>query len=368
VEITAAVLEEYHQPLRVQGLEIDEPRAGEVLVRTVATGVCHTDAIARDQDLPFPVPGVLGHEGAGIVEAVGDGVTKVAAGDKVVIGWPWCGVCRNCLAGKQRYCVQMPPMVTSGGRPDGSSALHQPGGEPVHSHFFGQSSFATRVMTWERSVVRVAPDAPIELLGPLACGLSTGAGAVFNALAPPAGSSIAIFGTGAVGLSALLAARERGCTRIVAIDRVPSRLSLATEFGATDTIYATVTDPVDALRELTGGEGVDFTLECTGNVAVLRQAVDALAMPGVCAVIGGAPAGAEFSLDHLTVLWGRTVRGILGGEGQSEQLIPALIDLQRLGRFPFDRLVEYFDLDQVNDAMEASARGEVIKPVLRMPA
>jgi aryl-alcohol dehydrogenase len=368
VEITAAVLEEYHQPLRVQGLEIDEPRAGEVLVRTVATGVCHTDAIARDQDLPFPVPGVLGHEGAGIVEAVGDGVTKVAAGDKVVIGWPWCGVCRNCLAGKQRYCVQMPPMVTSGGRPDGSSALRRPSGEPVHSHFFGQSSFATRVMTWERSVVRVAPDAPIELLGPLACGLSTGAGAVFNALAPPAGSSIAIFGTGAVGLSALLAARERGCTRIVAIDRVPSRLSLATEFGATDTIDATVTDPVDALRELTGGEGVDFTLECTGNVAVLRQAVDALAMPGVCAVIGGAPAGAEFSLDHLTVLWGRTVRGILGGEGQSEQLIPALIDLQRLGRFPFDRLVEYFDLDQVNDAMEASARGEVIKPVLRMPA
>jgi aryl-alcohol dehydrogenase len=216
----------------------------------------------------------------------------------------------------------MPPMVTSGARPDGTSALRRPGGEPVHSHFFGQSSFATRVMTWERSVVKVAADAPIDLLGPLACGLSTGAGAVFNALAPPAGSSIAIFGTGAVGLSALLAARE----------------------------------------------GVDFTLECTGHVAVLRQAVDALAMPGVCGVIGGAPAGAEFSLDHLTVLWGRTVRGILGGEGQSEELIPTLIALQRLGRFPFDRLVEYFDLEQVNDAMEASARGEVIKPVLRMPA
>ena len=213
MDITAAVLEEYHRPLRVQDLRIDEPRAGEVLVRTVATGVCHTDAIARDQDLPFPVPGILGHEGAGVVEAVGDGVTKVAAGDKVVIGWPWCGVCRNCLAGKQRYCAQMPPMVTSGGRPDGTSALSRPGGEPVHSHFFGQSSFATRAMTWERSVVKVAPDAPIELLGPLACGLCTGAGAVFNALAPPAGSSVAIFGTGAVGLAALLAARERGCTR-----------------------------------------------------------------------------------------------------------------------------------------------------------
>ncbi|MFL5864743.1 MAG: NAD(P)-dependent alcohol dehydrogenase [Solirubrobacteraceae bacterium] len=368
MEITAAVLEEYHQPLRVQTLRIDEPRAGEVLVATVATGVCHTDAIARDQDLPFPVPGVLGHEGAGVVEAVGEGVTKVAPGDKVVIGWPWCGACRNCLAGKQRYCAQMPPMVTSGGRPDGTSALRRPGGEPVHSHFFGQSSFATRAMTWERSVVKVGDDAPIELLGPLACGLSTGAGAVFNALAPPVGSSIAIFGTGAVGLAALLAARERGCTRIVGIDRVPARLSLAAEFGATDTIDAKTTDPVDAIRELTGGDGVDYTLECTGNITVLRQAVDVLAMPGVCGVVGGAPARAEFTLDHLTVLWGRTVRGILGGEGQSEQLIPTLIELQRQGRFPFERMVEQFELEQVNEAMDASARGEVLKPVLRMPA
>lgn len=368
MQIAAAVLEHYHEPLRVQSLEIDDPGPGEVLVRTVATGVCHTDAITRDQDLPFPAPGVLGHEGAGIVEAVGAGVTRVIPGDRVVIGWPWCGVCHNCLAGRQRYCEQMPPMVTMGGRPDGTTALHRPGGEAVHSHFFGQSSFATMAMTWERSVVKVAADAPLELLGPLACGLSTGAGAVFNALQPPAGSSIAIFGTGAVGLSAVLAARERGCTQIVGIDRVDSRLTLAKEFGATETIDASATDAVGALRELSGGRGVDFTLECTGNVAVLRQAVDSLAMPGVCGVIGGAPAGAEFTLDHLTVLWGRTVKGILGGEGQSELLIPTLIELQRLGRFPFERMVEFFELDQVNEAMEASARGEVLKPVLKMPA
>ena len=368
MEITAAVLEAHHQPLVVQSLEIDEPRAGEVLVRTVASGVCHTDAIARDQDLPFPAPGVLGHEGAGIVEAVGEGVTKVAPGDRVVIGWPWCGGCRNCLAGHPRYCAQMPPLVTSGGRPDGTTALRRPGGEPVHSHFFGQSSFATRSMTWERSVVRVPDEVPLELLGPLACGLSTGAGAVFNALRPEAGASIAVFGTGAVGLSAVMAARECGCTTIVGVDRVGHRLALARELGATETIDATETDPGEAIRELTGGAGVDYTLECTGNVAVLRQAVDVLAMPGVCGVIGGAPAGAEFTLDHLTVLWGRQVRGILGGEGQSDALIPALIDLQRLGRFPFDRLVRYFDLDEVNEAMEASASGEVLKPVLRMPA
>lgn len=367
MEITAAVLERYHQPLQVETLVIDEPGPGDVLVRTVACGVCHTDAITRDQDLPFPVPGVLGHEGSGVVEAVGTGVTTVAAGDRVVIGWPWCGNCRNCQAGRQRYCAQMPPLVTMGGRPDGSSALRRPGGEPVHSHFFGQSSFATRVMTYERSVVKVADDAPLELLGPLACGLSTGAGAVFNALATPAGSSIAVFGTGAVGLSAVMAARESGCTAIVAIDRVGSRLKLATELGATETINASGgSDVVGALRELTGGAGVDYTLECTGNVSVLRQAVDSLAMPGVCGVIGGAPSGAEFSLDHLTVLWGRTVRGILGGEGQSAALIGTLVELHRLGRFPFDRLVEYFPLDQVNEAMEASARGDVIKPILLM--
>ncbi len=297
MEITAAVLERYHEPLEVKTLLIDEPQPGEVLVRTVATGVCHTDAIARDEDMPFPAPGVLGHEGAGIVEAVGGGVTAVAPGDPVVIGWPWCGTCRNCLAGRQRYCAQMPPLVTAGGRPDGTSALRRPSGEPVHSHFFGQSSFATHVMTYERSVVKVPEDAPLELLGPLACGLSTGAGAVFNALQPPAGSSIAVFGTGAVGLAAVMAARESGCTEIVAIDVVPSRLALARELGATETIDASGgTDVVGAVREVTGGAGIDFTLECTGNMTVLRQAVDALAMPGVCGVIGGAPAGAEFAL------------------------------------------------------------------------
>jgi aryl-alcohol dehydrogenase len=295
-------------------------------------------------------------------------VTGVAVGDRVVIGWPWCGRCRNCMAGRHRYCEQMPPMITSGGRPDGSTALRRRGGGAVHSHFFGQSSFATRVITWERSVVVVPPEAPLELLGPLACGLSTGAGAVFNALRPPSGASIAIFGTGAVGLAATMAAREQGCTQIIGIDRVAHRLALARELGATETIDVTETNAVDSIREITGGNGVDFSLECTGNVDVLRQAVDVLAMPGTCGIIGGAPAGAEFRLDHLTVLWGRQVRGILGGEGQSTALIGALIDLHRLGRFPLDRLVQAFELDQVNEAMEASASGEVLKPVLRMPA
>jgi aryl-alcohol dehydrogenase len=367
VQITAAVLEQHHHPLIVQELELDEPRAGEVLVKLVATGVCHTDAVARDANLPFPAPGVLGHEGSGIVQAIGTGVTRVSPGDAVVIGWPWCGHCANCLAGRQRYCEQMPPMVTSGCRPDGSTALARANGDAVHSHFFGQSSFATHAITWERSVVKVPIDAPLEMLGPLACGISTGAGAVFNALRPEVGASIAVFGTGAVGLSAVMAARESGCAQIIGVDRVASRLALASELGATETVDASTVDAGEALAELTNGRGVDFTLECTGNVGVLRQAVDALAMPGVCGVVGGAPAGAEFTLDHLTVLWGRQVRGILGGEGQSAALISSLIELHRLGRFPFDRLVYPFDLDDVNHAIEASGSGEVLKPVLRMP-
>jgi aryl-alcohol dehydrogenase len=368
MQITAAVLEEHHTPLRVQSLDIDEPLAGEVLVRVVATGVCHTDAITQAADFPFPLPGVLGHEGAGIVEAVGDGVTKVAAGDKVIIGWPWCGTCRNCQAGLHRYCLQIGPLVGAGVRlGTGGSALSRRG-EVVHGHFFGQSSFATYSMTTERAVVKVADDAPIELLGPLGCGLATGSGAILNALKPGPGSVVAIFGTGAVGLAAVMACALTGARSIIAIDVLDHRLQLAAELGATDTINATQTDPVSAIREIAGqgSLGADYTLDCTGNLNVIRQAADALNMPGTLCLVGGAPAGAEFTLDHLSTLWGRTVRGILGGEGQSDSFLPTLVELQAQGRFPFERLVQFFGLDEANEAMQASARGEVVKPILRI--
>lgn len=363
----AAIFEELDQPFRVDEVEVDEPRAGEVLVRIVATGVCHTDALAQHGDLPFPAPGVLGHEGAGIVEAVGDGVTSVSAGDKVVIGWPWCGVCRNCLDGQPRYCLQLGPLVTRGGRVDGSTTLHRRDGSALHSHFFGQSSFATYAITDGNAVVVVPDDAPVELLGPLACGIGTGAGAVLNALQPPTGSSLVVYGAGAVGLAAVMAARSTGATRIVAVDVHEHRLQLATELGATEVVNAAKTNPVEAVHEICDGPA-DFSIDCTGNVDVLRQAADSVGMRGTVGVVGGAPANATFTLDHLTTLWGKRVVGILGGEGRSQTLIRALIDLNRQGRFPFDRLVTEFPLDQVNDAFEASHSGDVIKPVLRMPA
>ena len=364
---TAAVFEKLFTPLVVTEVEVDSPGPGEALVKIVAAGVCHTDAGARDGNLPFPAPGVLGHEGAGIVAAVGSGVTNVAVGDKVVIGWPWCGECRNCLDGQPRYCLQLGSLVIAGSRADGSTALRRLDGSPLHSHFFGQSSFATYSICAANALVPVDADADVALLGPLACGISTGAGAVLNALRPPPGASIVIYGAGAVGLSAVMAARLTAATHIIAVDRVASRLALAREFGATETIdVSTGLDPVATVLEICDGPA-DFAMDCAGNVSVLRQAADSVGMRGTVALIGGAPAGASFSLDHLSTLWGKKVIGTLGGEGRSVSLINTLITLNKQGRFPFDQLITEFPLERVNDAFEASHSGDVIKPVLRMP-
>jgi aryl-alcohol dehydrogenase len=367
MRVTAAVVEELRAPFRVEELEIDEPRRGEVLVKIAATGVCHTDAIARDGDLPMAFPGVLGHEGAGTVVAVGEGVTNVAEGDHVVIGWPFCGECRNCVEGQPRYCDLIGPLIGRGTRDDGTSALRRLDGSVVHGHFFGQSSFATHAIAASRTLVKMPAELPLDRVGPLACGLATGAGAVFNVLQPRVGSSIVIYGVGAVGLAGVMAARNSGATTIIAVDRHAGRLKVASELGATETIDVNETDPVAAVQEICGGFA-DYSLECTGAVPVMRQAVDSVGMRGTCVLIGGAPAGASFELDHLTTLWGKTVRGMLGGEGISDRLIGALAQLHLDGRFPYDKLIAPFALDQVNEAIEASLAGDVLKPVLTMPA
>jgi aryl-alcohol dehydrogenase len=236
----------------------------------------------------------------------------------------------------------------------------------VHSHFFGQSSFSTHSLTWADALVVVPDDAPLELLGPLACGISTGAGAVFHTVRPGPGASLVVYGAGAVGLSAVMAARLSPATTVIAVDRHPARLALAAELGATHTVDATEADPVAEVHRICGGPA-DYALECTGVVPVVRQAADSVGMLGTCVLIGGAPAGAEFSLDHVTTLWGKRIVGTLGGSGRSEALIGTLVDLHRQGRFPFDRLVRTYALADVEEALEASARGDVLKPVLTMP-
>jgi aryl-alcohol dehydrogenase len=370
MKIQALVVEQKDAPFELQEIDLGDPGRGEALVRIAATGVCHTDAITRAGDMPMPFPAVLGHEGAGIVEEVGAGVTEVAPGDRVIIGWPSCGRCRNCLDGQPRYCLRTGEALVSGrrfkGELSGESAYSRDG-TPINGHFFGQSSFATHSIASADALVKAPDGVPLELFGPLAGGLGTGAGAVLNAAPPRLGDSILVAGVGAVGLAAIMAARNSGVTRIIAADLHDSRLEMAVEFGATHTINSGTADIVEEVARITGST-VDHAFDCTGVVPVIEQLAETVGMLGTLVLVGGAPAEARFSLDHLRALWGKRVIGVLGGGGRTGQLIPALIDLYQQDRFPFDRLVRYYEMGQVEQALADSASGEVVKPVLRMPA
>ena len=370
MKVQALVVAEKDGPFELQELDLADPGRDEVLVRIVASGVCHTDAITRAGDMPMPFPAVLGHEGSGIVEVVGEGVMHVSVGDRVIIGWPWCGECKNCLDGQPRYCLRTGEALVSGRRFKGElrgTTAYSRDGEDLNGHFFGQSSFATHSITRADALVKVAGDTPLELLGPLACGLATGAGAVLNEARPRLGDSILVAGVGAVGLAAIMAARSTGVTRIIAMDVHDARLDLATEFGATHTINSTSVDVVSEVAGITGST-VDFAFDCTGVISVIETIADTVGMLGTLVLIGGAPAGASFSLDHLSTLWGKRVIGVLGGGGRSGQLIPGLVELYEQGRFPFDRLVRSYEMGDIEQALADSKSGEVIKPILRMPS
>lgn len=365
---TAAVIESTDAPFTLQRIEVDEPRRDEVLVRVTATGMCHTDLGARAGGIPFPLPGVLGHEGAGVVEHVGEDVTDVQPGDHVVMSFTFDGRCHPCRIGHPVYCDHWAQLNLSGGaRLDGSPTLHR--GEAVlHGHFFGQSSFSTLVLAAERSVVKVPEDAPLELLGPLACGIQTGAQSVLNVLRPEAGQSIVIFGAGGVGLAALLAAVHLTGAAVFVADVNAERLQLAERLGATEVLNSRDVDPVTALRDLTDGRGVDFALEASGIPAVLRQAIDSLAPLGTCGVVGAPPPSADGSFNVLgSIVKGIRILGINQGDAIPRESIPALVSLYEQGRFPFDELVKTFPFDQIEDAVTAMKDGSVVKPVLVMP-
>ncbi|MCC2643592.1 MAG: xylB [Nitrospira sp.] len=364
-EIKAAVIRKKGGPFQIETLALEEPRPDEVLVRVVATGMCHTDMVARDQLYTVPMPVVLGHEGAGVVERLGGNVKKITTGDHVVLTYMWCGHCKPCLNGHLTYCANFYPLNFGGAREDGSTATHDKQGS-IHDHFFGQSSFGTFALVHERNVVKVPSTAPLELLGPLGCGIQTGAGAVMNALKVRPGSSFATFGGGAVGLSAVMAARVAGATTIIAADVVPSRLALAKELGATHTLNSKETDPVEAVRKITGG-GADFTLESSGRPAVLRQAIDGLAIRGTCGIVGAPALGTEASFDVNGVMTtGKRIIGIIEGDSVPDLFIPSLVELYAQGRFPFDKLVKFYSLDQINEAAEDSEKGVTIKPIVRL--
>jgi aryl-alcohol dehydrogenase len=271
-----------------------------------------------------------------------------------------------CVRSRSTYCHEFFPRNFGSARPDGTTALSR-GGELVHAHFFGQSSFATHAVATARNVVKLPDGVEFGVAAPFGCGIQTGAGAVLNVMRPPAGSSLLVTGTGAVGLSAVMAGVIVGCGTIVGVDVQPGRLELARELGATHVIDArTAADIGEEIRALTGG-GADYAIETTGVPAVLRTAVDALAPTGECGVIGASPFGTEVALDVNNILaYGRVVRGIVEGESVPELFLPTLLELWQRGRFPVDRMMVSYDFDRINDAARDAEAGATVKPVLRM--
>ncbi|MER5866020.1 NAD(P)-dependent alcohol dehydrogenase [Kitasatospora sp. NPDC002040] len=366
---TAAVTRGPGQPFTLEPIMLDDPRPDEVLVRIAAAGICHTDLSVRAGHTPGPLPAVLGHEGVGTVEAVGSAVTRLTPGQTVLLTFASCGDCRECRDGQPVRCAHWPRLNLFGGRrADGSATLRAADGSPLHGHFFGQSSFATLALATERNAVPVPGRVPAELLAPFGCGVQTGAGAVLNVLRPEPGDTVVVFGAGAVGLSALLAARLTPAARLVAVDLRPDRLALARELGATDVVDAGAEDPVGAVLELTKGRGAECTLETSGALGALGAAVRALAVGGTCAVVGAPPRGSELALD-VPALLDRVPRivGVNQGASRPGRFLPALVDLFLAGRLPVDRLVRTFPFAAVERAAAAAAAGEVVKPVLVMP-
>lgn len=364
MKVTAAVVREKKGDFQLEELQLSEPNEDQILVRLAATGLCHTDLICRDQDYPVPLPMVFGHEGAGVVERVGKTVKKVAPGDHVVLTFYTCGRCEACISGVPTSCSNSFVPNFMGKSVEGETTLHDADGAEISGSFFGQSSFANYALAYERNTVKVDPEVPLELLGPLGCGIQTGAGAVLNALNPAAGSTIAIFGAGAVGLSAVMAAVVAGCTNIIAIDVKANRLELATELGATHVLNANEVDPVMALAELVPG-GAPFVLETSGIPAVLSQAIRCSSVGGEIGIVGAPPMGATVPVDINFMLFNRKLRGIVEGEAISDIFIPRLIALYKLGRFPFNKLIRMYDFDQINQAAHDSEVGVTLKPVLR---
>ncbi|WP_380162044.1 NAD(P)-dependent alcohol dehydrogenase [Kineococcus sp. R86509] len=368
--ITAAVAREHGQPLSIEQVELDTVRPDEVRVRLVATGVCHTDAIVRDGAYPTPLPAVLGHEGAGVVEAVGEMVPDIAVGDHVILSAAYCGTCKRCRAGQMAYCEHLFAEDFGGRRHDGTTALTDPsagtGAEQIiSSHFFGQSAFATYANVRSTSVVVVDPDVPLEVLAPLGCGMQTGAGAVLNELRPAAGTSLAVSGAGAVGLAAVMAARIAGCTTVIAIDVHDSRLALAAELGATHVINGKQTDTHEKIMEITGGAGVDFIVDTTAIPALLASAAQSLALRGTLALVGAAKPGTEVPFEiGASLVKGWTFKTIVQGSAVPQVFIPRLVQLWKQGDFPLEKLTRPYRLEEINDAFADSASGAVVKPIV----
>ena len=366
MKIRAAVLEEFAKPLVVQELDLAEPAAGEVLVRLVACGVCHTDLYtASGADPSGYAPTVLGHEGAGIVERVGEGVSLVAPGDHVVTLFsPQCGECIHCLSPKTNLCLAIRDMQGKGLLPDGTTRLSRDG-EPVR-HFMGTSTFAEYTVMPEIALAKVSPEAPLDGAALFACGLSTGLGAAINTAKVERGSTCVVFGAGMVGLGAVAGCRLQGAERIICVDMSEGRLELARGQGATETMLGG-DNTVERIVEMTGGFGADYTFEATGNVRVMRQAVESARMGwGLCTVAGVAGKGETLDVIPRFLITGRRIAGSSFGGVKGRQGVPQLIDRWLAGEIDVDPFISHhISLDDVNRGFELMEAQDGIRSVIR---
>jgi NDMA-dependent alcohol dehydrogenase len=359
-EIRAAVLYEFGQPLVVEELELDPPKAGEVLVRMAASGVCHSDLHVAQGIHPTALPVVLGHEGAGVVEEVGPGVVGLGAGDHVLLTWlPYCGHCRQCVRGRPNICENTAWYDAT--LEDGTCRFHRHG-EPVHN--YNTSSFAERSVVPARTAVKVEPSLPLSELAVMGCAVMTGVGAAINTARVRPGDTVAVVGCGGVGLNVVQGARIAGAAMIVAVDVVAAKLELARELGATAVVDASRCDPVEAVRELAGG-GVDHAFEALGRPETIETAVALTGRGGQAVLIGMASPEVRVGLDALTTtLEERSVRGSWYGSCVPLRDIPLLIELYRDGRLRLEPLITTCGLDDVNDAFERMQAGETARSVI----
>jgi aryl-alcohol dehydrogenase len=368
--IRAAVAHSSDSPFVTEDLALRTPAANEIRVRIVATGVCHTDIMTKNEGLcEFPI--VLGHEGAGIVDALGEDVTGFELGDHVVLSYDYCGHCPQCKNDKPSYCNDHGSLNFAGVRPNGDKTHRSADSDEadVFGSFFQQSSFATYALSHASNTISVDKSLPLPLLAPLGCGVQTGAGTVLNTLQVQAESSIAVFGCGCVGLSAIMAAKVAAARNIVAVDINPARLQVALECGATHAVapadFADAASLVEHIRSISNDNGLHYAIDTTGVPDVLRQAFDCCGPLGITAMIAPGVPGTEVSVEMLGLLPGKSLRGVIQGDSVSKSFIPKLIELWQQGQFPYDKLITKFTgIEQIDAAVEAMSKGNVIKPVV----
>jgi S-(hydroxymethyl)glutathione dehydrogenase/alcohol dehydrogenase len=359
----AAVLYDINTPLKIEDVTLDDPQENEILVKLEATGVCHSDLHFMQGDIPQPVPLVPGHEGAGVVEKVGPCVTTVQPGDHVILMVTIaCGKCSFCLSGRPTLCVENLPMQMMATLPGGGVRLHK--GEQAINHLFGLACFAEKVVVHERSAVKIREDAPLDVVCLLGCGTSTGIGAAINATRARPGESIAIFGCGGVGMSAVMGAKLLGA-KVIAIDTLDSKLEKAKEFGADYVINATRDDPQAKIPEILG-QGADYAIESIGKVDVIAQALNCIRSGGLLVVAGMPPLVDMLTIPPFQFLLGKTITGTIQGDVVAPVDIPRYVDLFMEGKLPIDKLItRNYKLDQINEAFEAMKKGEVIRSVVK---